>query len=1679
MANQSNESEQATRASTTWVELMQRRAERMGERSAYTFLRDGEADEERVPYGELDQRSRELAVAMRDAGCEVGGRALLLVPAGPEFVRAFFACLYAGLVAVPVPLPSSKRGLPRVLGIVRDCRPSVVISTQRFVDEVRGSPVDPALAELPWIALESTHDAARYRRPAIDARSVAFLQYTSGSTGTPKGVMLTHENLLANQRAIASAFSHDEQSVVVGWLPPFHDMGLIGNVLQPMYLGIDGVHMAPQHFLADPLRWLRAVARYRGTTSGGPNFAYDLCVQKISRERRMELDLSSWKVAFNGAEPVRAETMERFTRAFAEAGFSGRAFYPCYGLAEATLLVSGGVAEREPTVRAVDARALEAGKVSSGDDAALIGCGFLRGLELAVVHPETRVRCGEGEVGELWLSGPSVAQGYWQRPDENAQTFGARTSDGAGPFLRTGDLGALHDGELFITGRLKDLILVRGRNLYPQDLEQAAIDAATTGGAAAFALEGDEHIVLVQEARGDLPQLARAIRKAIAERFEIALHAVVLIANGTLPRTTSGKVQRRATRARLLDGSLHVKWSDLGAAQTLAEPPRDGRERALAGIWEAVLGREPGSLGRDQEFVQLGGDSLQATQIAARIADELQITISGAQLFETTTIAGLANWVQDRPRAERASNVARERVPLSSAQQRLWFSEQLAAGEPAFHIAGAVRMRGPLDVDALRWSVEELKQRHPALRTRFVLDREGVQQVAVVGEPVPLPVIEAQGRSLAELAVEVIRRPFALDREDPARFLLVRLHADEHALVFVGHHLVLDGWSTARLVRDLRVFYDARREGTALPSPISGSYAEYACGAREPAPEVIAYWRAQFERPLAPLELPTDHARGALQSYRGARHVLALPDSLTAALSGFGREQGATPFMVFCAIYAGFLARLTGQNDLCVGTPLMARESARDEDVVGCYLDTLALRLDLTGDPDLRELVRRVKASSTAAQRNRALPFERVVELAGGARDLARSPLFQTMISMQPSQQLAGEDWQAEQLDTGSAQLELALDIVPERGGFRLVLEYSCALFEAPTIARLAQDYTLLAARWLGEPGAGLSTVPWLSRQELAALPVAQPFADEPVHVQFARHAALTPEREALVYGEQRLSYGELAARASQLAVGIDEPVVGVLLPRGPDLLVAILAVLKAGAAYVLIDPEQPAERTRFVLEDARVALVVSDRPVEGVRTLQLSEPRSGASPARVVHPEQLAYVLYTSGSTGRPKGVAVSHRALANTLSGWRARYGEVLDGVRVLSLASPAFDVFSADWVRALCNGGTLVLGAATLALDPRGMLATLRDEAITLVDLVPAQVEALLPLWPQEPLALRALIVGSDVWSLRTMRKLRALLPETCRLLSCYGVTEAAIDSACCELIPALGEQAVPLGEAFAGCALYVLDASGQVVPDGVAGELAIAGGGLARGYLGQPARTAERFVPDPRTPGARLYRTGDRVRRDQRGTLAFLGRLDAQVKVRGVRVELGEIEACLSALPGVSAACVAQQQGQLVAYLIATELDEAALRSALRERLPEPMQPSAYVQVQSFPLSANGKIDRRALPAFSLERRAQAAVAPRSALEQQLAAIWRELLPGREVGVHDNFFDLGGHSLLLAQVQSRLLEDLAREVPVLTMLQHPTIEALAAALEGTRAPERAPEGARARRAEVLARRRGGER
>jgi amino acid adenylation domain-containing protein len=1731
----------------TLVELLCRRGCRQSPALAYEFLVDGELDARAMTYGELHVRAQAIGAALQ-AQAHAGDRVVIVLPPGLDYIATFFGCLYAGLVAVPVPLPERRRGLPRLLSIIRDCRPRVAISTSALAADVMRAD-EPELQALSWISTDDVPASASsdFRVADVTGETLAFLQYTSGSTGAPKGVRLTHQNLLSNQRSIQRAFAQTEQSVIVGWLPPHHDMGLIGNILQPLYLGVPCVQMAPRHFLTRPIRWLRAISRYRGTASGGPNFAYDLCVDRTTPDERRELDLSSWTVAFNGAEPVRATTLEQFSHAFACAGFRKSAFLPCFGLAEATLLVSGSSRSVEPTVCELDRAALEQGHARAAlreatGSLALVGSGPPCDADVLIVDPHDHVLRADGEVGEIWVRGASVAQGYWEKPEETAEVFEARLASGDGPFLRTGDLGFSQAGELFVTGRIKDLIIIRGRNLYPQDIELCVErSGANLGGAGtiAFAIDrdGEERLVVVAEtslrSQERMAEAASRIRLAIASELEVALEDLVFVARGRLPRTTSGKLQRRSCRNSFLQGQLPELWlssasrvSAASARTEVVEASFTALEAGLAAIWSDVLGcQQPKP---SDEFLDLGGDSLKAMQVAARASELTGVELSSAQLFETTTIATLAHWIgaqQATPAKSKNAGPRTESAPLSFIQERLWFLEQLVAPSPVYQVAAALRLKGQLDPAALRRALEELVSRHEALRTSFKVQDGRAEQVVEAPHAVSLELQRPQDPR--EYLRETARRSLGLDGA-PVRFELVAMADDEHALTLNCHHLLVDGWSMAILLDELTHLYAAHAIGTAplLPAP-SCQVADHALAQRgaEGSPawqRQLDYWRARFQVPVTPLQLPTDRPRPALQTYAGARETVVLSEELCAAVAALGRRHGTTLFATISTALFILLERYTGQSDLCVGTPVAGRDSVELQSAVGCFINTLPLRVDLTGEPPVSEALLRVRRLLEEAQAHQQVPFERVLSELSVPRALDRSPLFQVMISMQPPlpevPELPGLRVSAEQLDAGTAQLDLSLDLVATGAELRCVWEYNTDLFDGSTVRRFGEQLRLVLERMVEDPSKRVGELSMLTARERERLGKSTRIVAPPehcVHELVEIQAARRPDAVALVCGNERLSYAALlerarrfAARLQQLGVSAESRV-GVFLERSTELVASVLGVLQAGGAYVALDPMLPAERVGFMLRDAAVSAVITSAalrerlPGSFGGAVVLSDELDGAPAFDALDTpyglDRIAYLLYTSGSTGRPKGVMVSHRSLLSAVAAWQDVYRLPQGGLRLMQLASPSFDVWTADWVRALCSGGCLIIAPPEAALDAAALTALARRERVNALDIVPALVESLLECWRGQAPELELLIVGSDAWSMRTLRALRPVLPSTTRLLSCYGVTEATIDSAFYEADPEAqpSDGPVPLGSAFPNTRLHVVDRRGSLLPWGGVGELAIGGAGVARGYWQNPRLTAERFRPDPFSsePGARLYLSGDRARLRADGALEFLGRVDHQMKLRGVRIEVGEIEASLRRQSGVrDAAVVLGDDGRgekcLTAYFVTESgaaCDLVELRATVRAELPEVMVPAHFVQLQAFPLSDNGKLDRKRLPAPVIDGGHVPATQQRPAgeLELRIASIWAEVLSISEPSVNDNFFDLGGHSLRLSEVASRLRAVTGRDVPLLLLFRHPTIATLARALESqsmSTNEESAPDltqvaQGRERRAAMFARRRGG--
>ncbi len=1252
---------------TSLVELLRHRARRQPDRRAYTFLKDGETDEVHLTYGQLDRQARAIAghLQRKDLG---GRRVLLLYPPGLDYIAAFFGALYAGCVAVPAYPPRINRPDPRLEAMVLDSQAVVALTTPSILAGLsRRSENNPALAALQWLSTETLAGDASdsWRDPGSGGHTLALLQYTSGSTTTPKGVMVSHANLLHNQQIIQTAFQHTPETILVSWLPLYHDMGLIGSILQPLYVGFPCILMSPLSFLQKPLRWLQAISRYRATTSGGPDFAYHLCARRVSAEQRAELDLSSWNIAFNGAEMVRAETLEQFSTAFAACGFQPHAFFPCYGLAEATLMVSGGPAEIPPSILTVQAEGMARDEViargpheaSEKESRTLVSCGPWLDQEIIIVDPATSTPCPPHQIGEIWVSGPGVAQGYWNRPAETDHTFRAFLADtGGGPFLRTGDLGFVANGELYLTGRLKDLIIIRGRNYYPQDIEltaEQAHPALQPGAGAAFSVDGDgeEQLALVYELQrrhrhADTEEVALAIRRAVADTHELQVHAIALLKPGTVAKTSSGKIQRHVNRERFLRGELDsiglsmldtpsLESAGETAGETVADtalsPPRTPLEKQLAEIWREVLQLD--TIDIRQNFFALGGHSLLATQLVSRIRERLRVELPLYVILESPTIAALARHIQTTPPetppqpAPVIPPVPRTApLPLSFSQERMWFLYQFEPNNVAYHVSIAVRLVGSLDAAVLERCFNRVVQRHEILRTTFAGGKgRPVQQVAPP-QPLKLAVQDLQSTPPAEreqqvrqLAAEDVQQPFDMAGGPLLRVTLFRLGVEDHVVLVVLHHIISDAWSLSLLWQEIASLYRSflAQKPASLPDlPIQ--YADFAHWQRrsmsgDALEGQLAYWKQQLAGAPLVLDLPTDRPRPAIQTSRGAYQSFSLPPRLLQSLRRLSQQEEATLFMTLLAAFKTLLYRYTGQADLLVGTPIANRHRLAVENLLGTFVNTLVMRANLSGDPTFRELLRRVRATALDAYEHQDLSFEQLVEELQPGRDLSHAPLIQVMFSManppMPVVNLPNLTWRIFEFDRGAAQFDLTLSVVDTRQVQLMAVEYNTDLFDEATISRMMGHFqTLLEGIAASAGEQPLSALPLLTPAEESQLRVewnntalAYP-AESCLHQLFERQAVQTPHAIAVIFEEEQITYGDLNRRANQLAHHLksfnlepDTPV-GIFVDRSVEMVVALLGVLKAGGAYLPLAPTYPRQRLALMIEDAQAAVLLTQQ---------------------------------------------------------------------------------------------------------------------------------------------------------------------------------------------------------------------------------------------------------------------------------------------------------------------------------------------------------------------------------------------------------------------------------------------------------------------------------------------------
>ncbi|ABX04748.1 non-ribosomal peptide synthetase [Herpetosiphon sp.] len=1709
---------------TTLVDVLRLNALEAPEQQAYRFL-NGQFATEDLSYAELDRRARQVAVRLQALNAQ-GERVVLLNDPGLDYIVSFLGCLYAGAIAVPLyppKLQQLERHLPRLLAVVANATPRFALIDRQFVSQIeRLLAVAPQLQALQWLICDEKVDAGAWQVPQLETHNLAFLQYTSGSTGQPKGVMVSHGNLLANLAQIQQRFGHDATSQGVIWLPPYHDMGLIGGILQPLYSRFPVVLMSPVAFLQQPWRWLQAISDYRATTSGGPNFAYELCVRKITPAQRATLDLRSWRVAFNGAEPIRPNVLRQFAETFADVGFDPAAFYPTYGMAEATLMVSGAhlprLAQPEPE---------------------LISCGtVIDEHELLIVDPTNLEVLPETAVGEIWLRGPSVAHGYWASAELSKATFAAQPRERNEHFLRTGDLGFLRNGELYINGRLNDLIIIRGQNHYAHDLELSvdqAHPALQPQACAAFSLDvaGVEQLVLMQELRREQRQhdpapIMAAIRQSLAQTHGLQAYAIVLLRPGQLPRTSSGKLQRYRCRELFLGGELtpiaqtivaSVDHDSLDSQQIRALPTTE-QPAAIATYLRQQFSRQLGfEVDVTLPIQQLGLDSLAAIDLQYQLEQDLGLVVGFGQLLGQQSLLELADELAQQLHEQTLVVPTIAPSAVSFGEQALWALDRLHPNSTAYTIARAWRFEQPLDPAHFAATWASLAERHAALRTNFVEVDGVVQRVVHAKVESLVRLVDANAWDATQLHDYLqaqAKQPFDLANDRLVQVQLIA-HPKGQVLLLLAQHTVVDLQSLAVLLHEAQQLYQALAEQRAWHLPPAADYREHVAWQQawlaSPAGQAShQFWQQQTAEGLPTLELPSDYPRHAQPSQAASYHYL-IENSLLNKINA----QPQTLLSTLLAGVALLLNRYSQQRQFVLATPTLGR-NAQSRSGVGYYVNPVLINWQYQPNLANTELLAYTQNQVLAAFEHQAYPFDLVLRSLQHDRHnppirvmvvLQQSPLGQALelggLALgreQTSMYFADHQAQIIELAPNDLQFDITITFAPLEQGLGLRIDYDQGLFATATIAQWSQhlkqtlEFLVSTPQPMGE--LSLST---------PALVPSQAFETGCLSQWFEAQVAKTPDAIALTDGQQHWTYQQLNQQANQLAHYLHDygigagSLVGLYLERSALVVLSILAVLKTGAAYLPIDPMYPAERVQFMLADADVALLLADaRLAEFSGTLiDLKQHAWHNQPTTnlelALDPTQLAYVIYTSGSTGQPKGSLLSHANVTRLFSSSQQHFNFNANDVWTL-FHSYAFDFSVWEMWGALLYGGRLVVVPQALSRNPEDFYALLQRERVTVLNQTPSAFRQLIQVDQQRQvnLALHWVIFGGEALDVATLRPwFERHGDSTPRLVNMYGITETTVHVTYrpLSLADTVNYSSV-IGQPLSDLQAVVLDANLQPVPTGVYGELYIAGAGLAMGYLRRPDLTAERFMPHPWSnhAGQRLYKTGDLARWNQQGELEYRGRSDQQVKLRGFRIELGEIRAALLAHPAIREAVVdvaelevaapiadaqpsqptlnelrpfiktAQRQAptleqRLVAYVVASEpapTTISALRRFLRQRLPDYMLPAHLLLLERLPLTSHGKLDRAALPAINQQRPELETVyrAPTTGLEQQLASIWSAVLGVPTIGLDDNFFDLGGDSILSIKLRAQAAEQ-GLHFSLQQLFANPTLAELAPLVE----------------------------
>ena len=1648
------------------LDLLTEQARRTPDAKAVLF------EDKSLTFAELHDRANRLARHLRKLGVGPEMSVGLCVERSVEMPLALLGVLKSGGAWVPL---DPEYPQERLALMIEDTAMPVLLTQEHLVPRLPQMSSGPAVICLDHLDL-SQEDPSEPDWE-VHPESLAYIVYTSGSTGRPKGVAVPHRAMANHITICAERYRMRPEDRTLQFTSISFD--ITSEEIFPTWITGGGVVPRPPGLFPSFTELTEMIVRYGISVMDLPTAYWHEWVGEMYRTQTPPPE--PLRLVVIGTEQALPERVAEWL----ELCGNRVKLNNSYASTEATVTTVVYEPEAEDLPRFKAGERVPVGKNLTNCRAYVLDAG----LEPVPV----------GVPGDIYIAGPNVSRGYANWPDRTAASFvpdpfADQMGYGTGQRMyRQGDVGRwLPSGDLEYLGRRDDQVKIRGFRVEPEEVGTVlarhpavkdCIVLVRSDGPVGKRLVG--YATLVPGSSATVKDLRDFLRESLPDHM-IPAGLVIL---DSLPLTSNGRVDRRA---------LPDPTADRPEEQGVYVAPQTAVEEIVEGIWCAVLGVP--RAGSNDNFFDLGGHSLLGTQVVSRVREQFHVELPLRAIFESPTLSALARRIEDLRRTGGEAGPPRiEPVPhvgaleVSFAQQRLWFLDQLEPGQATYNIPLALRFEGPLDTGALEVALHEIVRRHEALRTTFTsVDGKPYQLVHEPG-PSELPLFDLSRLDPEERTAEARRRisaeariPFSLETGPLLRTTLLRLGAEEHLLLVTMHHIVSDGWSVPIYIREMASLYEAMTTGKAVSLPeLPVQYADFAHWQRswlqgEVLDAELAHWRERLQGLPPLLDLPTDRPRPAVRTWRGDTRRIAFEGGLAQALRTGARRLGATPFMVMLSAFAALLHRYSRQESFAVGVPVAGRNRVEIEPLIGFFVNTLVLRCDVAGETGVKALVEQLRDRVLDADAHQDVPFEKLVEELSPERSLSHTPLFQVMLAFQ---NLPREDFESRELKvtpvgvaSGTSKFDLTLAVRANDDRMVFDLEYSTELFDEATQERLARHLVRLLEGALASPEARVGDLPLLGPEEEQQLArwnetaTAYP-ADLCLHELVEAQVRRSPERTAVTFEDRSLTYRELDRAADRLAFRLQEAgigpdvAVGVLAERSLEMVVALLAVLKAGGAYLPLDPDYPADRLAFMIADSRVPVLLAQErllkklpahearvlPLEGVAEAGEDVQRSGIK----AMPESLAYVIYTSGSTGRPKGTLVQHRAIVNQML-WMTSAFPLDPSDRVLQKTSFSFDASVWEFWAPLLAGAVLVMAPPDVQRDPAALARSVQKENATVLQMVPSLLRAMLDDNRMEGCrSLRHVFCGGE--ELTADAASAFFRVSGAELHNLYGPTETAVQISSWTRTRDDRRPTVPIGRPVSNTRLHVVDDRLQPVPAGVPGELLIGGAQVGRGYLARPDLTAERFIPDAFStePGARLYRSGDLVRQLADGALVFLGRIDHQVKLRGQRIELGEIEAELRRHPAISRAAVVVRDGQMAAYYVLAEGQEATvagLRAALGETLPDYMIPSWFVPLPALPLTASGKVDRNALPAPSGDRPdlGREYVAPEGDVQERLAAIWAEILRIDRVGANDNFFELGGHSLMATQVLSRVEKTFGIELALRVLFESPTLASLAEAI-----------------------------